>query len=221
MAIALVGSGQASGGNTNQLTRSATDGNVLVMFASSDTGATFTPSTVSGSTSAWTTIADIDSGYFAAIAYAYATATGSVTIECSTGGGFNQGFVLAEFSGLLSSGILDGSERTNTFAAATSTNLSTTTTNENDLLLACYRASGTPTTFAWNGSYSSVQAVSGMQTGYRIVSATGTYDPAPTWANSLSGVIVGHALKAESVAPLTIGITPSNTATLNKFVRVV
>ena len=59
-------------------------------------------------------------------------------------------------------------------------NAPVTTTSANELILSYLTSNGAATTVTFNGSFTSLLTISNGAVGYRVVSATGTYDPACT-----------------------------------------
>lgn len=183
MSIALVQSTRAAANAASVVATygsATTVGNTLVAIGYTNGNAGTQSITESG----WTNLVDkAYSGTGQSITIFTKIALGTETTVTLNGNSICR-LHIAEFSGLLSSVTTDGS---NTNAVNTVQSISTnsiTTANANDLILV---AGGTSTgatgTRSWDSSFSTLQddaASPRLLSGYRIVSATGTYSSTGT-----------------------------------------
>jgi hypothetical protein len=192
MAISLVQSArsQTNGASTTAIFGAgATAGNLLVAIAY--TNAAMTSLDVSG----WTAHETNYSGTAQSIGIFYKIAAGGETSVTSTGGTICR-LHIAEFSGIANPIVTDGSNSNvvNTVQSINTNSISTA--NANDLIIvAAANSTGSAGTRSWSNSFNTLldDATSPrLLSGYRIVSATGSYSSTATLhtSNSNSGALI-------------------------------
>jgi hypothetical protein len=209
--IALVQSTNAAA-NSSSVTgtygSATTAGNLLIATAyTNGTGSTLA---ISG----WTAGPNLSySGGAQQLALFYKVASGSETTVALTGGNTICRLHIAEFSGLANPVVTDGS---NTNTASSSTTIATgniTTALPTDLLItAAGTSTGESGSQSWDSSFSTLQADSTsfrLFSGYRTVSATGTYGPTATIGTTATNC--GALIMAFSANTVTTTPTPTVT----------